>query len=82
MTRCVAPVLFLLLLSACLVTTQEQVSEGRLTVAFIPKSFTDPFWLDAIAGAERAAGELELSCWWAVPRMKLKSWNRYRSWKT
>ena len=58
MTRCVAPVLFLLLLSGCLVTCQEKVSEGRLTVAFIPKSFTDPFWLDAIAGAERAAGEL------------------------
>lgn len=58
MTRCVAPVLFLLLLALCLVTCQEKVSDGRLTVAFIPKSFTDPFWLDAIAGAERAAAEM------------------------
>ncbi len=58
MTGRFTAVLLLSLLSACLVTCGEQVSEGRLTVAFIPKSFSDPFWLDAIAGAERAAEEL------------------------
>ncbi len=54
MTRCA----LLLLLTACMITCQQQASDGRLTVAFIPKSFTDPFWLDTIAGAERAAREL------------------------
>lgn len=60
MTRSFASVLFLFLLSGCLVTCREQVSEGRLTVAFIPKSSSDPFWLDAITGAERAAEEMDV----------------------
>jgi len=49
----------LLMLSGCRgPIPEEEQAEGLLTIAFIPKSSTDPFWLDAIAGAERAAGQL------------------------
>ena len=36
----------------------DPATDGRLRIAFISKSYADPFWLDAIDGAQRAAEEL------------------------
>ena len=58
MTRCVATLLPLLLLWACAAPGPDPAHDGRLRIAFISKSYTDPFWLDAIDGARRAAEEL------------------------
>lgn len=48
----------LLLLCSCAVPGPDPAADGRLRIAFISKSYTDPFWLDAIDGARRAAGDL------------------------
>ena len=53
-----ATLLPLLLLSACAAPDSDPSNDGRLRIAFISKSYTDPFWLDAIDGAERAAEKL------------------------
>lgn len=58
MTRYLATLLPLLLLCwACAAPGSDPATDGRLRIAFISKSYTDPFWLDAIDGAERAAEE-------------------------
>ena len=58
MTRCLAILLPILLLCSCASPDPDPAADGRLRVAFISKSYTDPFWLDAIDGAQRAAEEL------------------------
>ena len=58
MTRCLAILLPLLLFCSCASPDPGPDDDGRLRVAFISKSYTDPFWLDAIDGAQRAAEEL------------------------
>ena len=56
MTRCLA-ILVPLLLCSCAAPGPDPAADGRLRIAFISKSYTDPFWLDAIDGAQRAAEE-------------------------
>ncbi len=55
MIRILSAFFCLLFLSFFLSACGTQGSEDQLKIAFIPKSFTDPFWLDAIVGAELAA---------------------------
>ena len=58
MTRCFATLFPLLLFWACGAPGPDPAADGRPRIAFISKSYTDPFWLDAIDGAQRAAEEL------------------------
>ena len=52
--------ILLLLLSPCAPMTSEESkqSEVPLTIALVTKSYTEPYWLDAIAGGKQAAEEL------------------------
>jgi len=46
-----------LLLWACAAPGHDPSTGGMPKIAFISKSYTDPFWLDAIDGAQRAAAD-------------------------
>ena len=61
--------ILLLLLSACAPLPEAgKGSKAPLTIALVTKSYTEPYWLDAIAGGKQAAEELGVELLVISPR--------------